>query len=145
MIAAIPVLVQGVVMTVDEFYCHRRREMRRWERVGHPLDTLTYLICFLFLLFVDPSSVTLTGYAALAIFSCLFITKDEWQHRELCTPFENWLHSLLFILHPVVLIAAGWMWWSRADDLRIVVGAMAVATALFGVFQVVYWNLLAKN
>jgi hypothetical protein len=140
MIAIFPFVVQGVVMTVDEFYCHRRRELRRWERIGHPLDTLTYLLCFLFLLFVEPSSAALGAYVALSGFSCLFITKDEWQHRELCTPFENWLHALLYILHPIVLIAAGWAWWSHLEDLRFAVGAMAAITASFGIFQAAYWN-----
>jgi len=28
-------------MGVDEFYFHRRRGLPRWERLAHPLDTMT--------------------------------------------------------------------------------------------------------
>ena len=33
------ITLQALVMAVDEFYCHYRRELPRWERWGHPLDT----------------------------------------------------------------------------------------------------------
>jgi len=130
-------------MTVDEFYCHRKRELRRWERIGHPADTLVFGACFAFLYFAKPSESTLGGYAALSIFSCLMISKDEWQHRELCTGFENWLHSLLFILHPVVLIWAGYLWW---HDLGVPLIPVALAlTSGFFVYQILYWNVWRRD
>ncbi|MGZ3723914.1 MAG: hypothetical protein ACXVA9_13315, partial [Bdellovibrionales bacterium] len=77
MIAAIPFLLQGFLMTVDEVFCHRRRELRRWERLGHPLDTLFYLSCLLWILIIPPSEAALIFYSILAVGSSLFITKDE--------------------------------------------------------------------
>ncbi len=47
---AVPFALQGLAILVDEFYFHRRRGLPIWERWGHPLDTLSLLICWLFLL-----------------------------------------------------------------------------------------------
>jgi hypothetical protein len=138
-----PFVLQGMVMTVDEFYCHRRRELKKWERWGHPVDTLVFAACFGYLLSVPPSEQSLMAYAALSAFSCLMISKDEWQHRELCSGFENWLHSLLFILHPVVLIWAGYLWWNQSGLWAL---PLALASALiFFLYQTVYWNVWRRD
>jgi hypothetical protein len=71
----------------------------------------------------------------------LFITKDEWQHRELCTGFENWLHALLFMLHPLLLLTAGLLWWSGDSLFRPIVGTAAALSGLFMIYQAVFWNL----
>jgi hypothetical protein len=60
-------------MAVDEFYFHRRRGLPRWERLGHPLDTLTALACFVWLLSAAPSASSLSVYTGLSVFSCLFV------------------------------------------------------------------------
>jgi hypothetical protein len=44
----------------------------------------------------------------------LLITKDEWVHADQCNAGEHWLHSVLFVVHPVVLITAGLMWADAA-------------------------------
>ena len=134
----IAVGLQAAAMLVDEAYFHRRRELPRWERIGHPLDTLTIVICLGFLLAATPSSTTLAIYAGLAIASCLFVTKDEFVHAKLCGGGEQWLHGVLFVLHPIVLAAFAGMWWTgRTGPL---VGQLVV-TVLFMTYQVVYWNL----
>lgn len=143
MVELTPFVVQGLVMTVDEFYCHRRRVLRRWERVGHPIDTLVFALCLAFLVFVAPSSAALWGYAGLSVFSCLMISKDEWQHQELCSGFENWLHALLFILHPVVLIWAGYLWFFGGADW--VLRASLGLTLGFFVYQTLYWNVWRRD
>jgi hypothetical protein len=53
----IPVALQMLCMTLDEFYFHWQRELPRWERLGHPLDTLTVLGCYVWLLIVPPGAV----------------------------------------------------------------------------------------
>jgi hypothetical protein len=53
---------------------------------------------------------------------------------------EHWLHSLLFILHPLVLIGAGLLWFS-GNHLPLIIGACSIGA--FGVYQALYWNLLA--
>lgn len=143
MIYVLPFVLQGVLLGIDEFYCHRRRTMRFWERVGHPLDTLTFIACLVFLYFAEKSANSLLIYAALAIFSCLFITKDEWEHRDLTTGFENWLHSLLFILHPIVLIWAAVLW---EQQILWPIEIALIGATLMMLYQALYWNVLhAKN
>jgi hypothetical protein len=77
-------------------------------------------------------------YLGLCAVSCLEITKDEWQHRELCSGFENWLHALLFILHPVALGWAAWLWWNGVT--WVIVGASVLSFGVM-VHQIVWWNL----
>lgn len=137
----VPFAMQGVLMGVDEFYCHQRRPLKRWERVGHPLDTLSYIFCLGFLLLVPPSVSALWVFGGLAAFSSLLITKDEWQHKELCDGFENWLHALLFVLHPVVLIWAGYLWWGGSVHFFSVVLSTAVLAFGFLLYQIFYWNV----
>src|SRR5690606_12706734 len=75
---AVAIALQALAMVVDEGWFHRRRGLPRWERIGHPLDTLTIALCLAWLLCVPPSeSAALPGYLVLAIGSTLFVTKDE--------------------------------------------------------------------
>ena len=110
----LPFALQGLAMAVDEFGFHRRREVPRWEWLGHLLDTLVFLGCLAIPLLLPPAAHWIRLYAALAAASCLLVTKDEWVHQRLCSGAEHWLHALLFILHPVVLIAAGLLWLGGA-------------------------------
>lgn len=99
----LPFMLQGISMFVDEFYFHEKRKLQLWEKVGHPLDTLSVLICYCYLIW---GADNLTTYIALSAFSCLLITKDEFVHTKVCEASENWLHSLLFILHPICFLGA---------------------------------------
>jgi 2-polyprenyl-6-hydroxyphenyl methylase/3-demethylubiquinone-9 3-methyltransferase len=142
MIAAcvVPIALQALAMLVDEAWFHRRRELPRWERVGHPLDTLTIAACLAWLLAVPPSAQhALPGYAALAIASTLFVTKDEGVHARLCSAGEHWLHAVLFALHPIVLAAFAGLWWHGE---RTLLGIQLALVLAFAAYQVVYWNVL---
>lgn len=135
----IPIVLQGVAMVIDEGWFHRARGLPRWERIGHPLDTLTLVACLVWLLATDPlSNVGLPGYVALAVFSTLFVTKDEGVHARLCTGGEQWLHAVLFVLHPIVLAALGYLWWLGEGGL--LVGQLGLTVA-FMMYQVIYWNV----
>lgn len=136
----IPVVLQGVVMVVDEGWCHRRRGLPRWERIGHPLDTLTLVACLGWLLVADRADAhALAVYVALAVFSTLFVTKDEAIHARECGAVEHWLHAMLFVLHPIVLAAFALLWWTGE---RGVLAAQLALTLAFLTYQVVYWNVL---
>jgi len=126
----LPLVVQGLAMLVDEAWFHRRRELPRWERIGHPLDTLTIIACLGWLLAGGP----LAGYVVLAIGSTLFVTKDEPVHARLCSGGEQWLHALLFALHPVVLAA-----FTQLPP-SLLFGELIVVAGFF-VYQLVYWNV----
>ena len=139
-VAVIPLVLQALAMAVDEGWYHHRRELPRWERIGHPLDTLTIAICLAWLLATRPGHpAALPVYAALAIASCLFVTKDEAVHARLCSAGEHWLHAILFVLHPIVLAAFAVLWGT--DHRGLLVGQLALTTA-FGAYQVVRWNAI---
>jgi hypothetical protein len=135
----LPAVLQGLAMFVDELVFHRKRGLPRWERLGHPLDTLTAALCYGWLVSVPAGSANAQMvYVALCAFSCLFITKDEFVHARLCEPLENWLHALLFVLHPVVFLAFGVLWYSGVHE-WVIRGALA-ATVGFLSYQVAYWS-----
>ena len=139
----LPFAIQGLVMFFDELYFHRKRGLPLWERLGHPLDTLTVLGCYLFMLFNQPTDLNLKIYIGLAVFSCLFITKDEFVHSEHCEPAENWLHSLLFVLHPICFLAAFLVWQEQKDF--IFLKAQAVVIFCFMIYQITYWSFFGKS
>jgi hypothetical protein len=135
----IPFLLQAGLMAADEFYFHEKRGLPAWERIGHPLDTLftgiTLSVPALFL----HSPETETIYGVLAIFSCLLITKDEFIHADYCTKTEHWIHSMLFILHPLTFISAYLLWVSYPEDL-----ILRIQPSLIGIFmfyQIFRWSI----
>lgn len=140
--AALPIGLQALAMLVDELYFHRKRGLPRWERWGHPIDTLSVLACYAVTLSLEPTHGNGAWYLGLASFSCLLITKDELIHAQRCAPLEQWLHSLLFVLHPVVL-ATGGLLWLRQE--RAALWLSASVTAAFGFYQLLYWNVPWKK
>lgn len=139
----VPLALQGAAMMVDEGVFHRRRGLPRWERIGHPLDTLTLAACLAWLVAVPPGHAALLVYAGLAIFSTLFVTKDEPVHARLCGGGEQWLHAVLFVLHPIVLAVLGVAWWTGAHPSLI--AAQLGLVLGFGAYQAVYWNVATRR
>jgi hypothetical protein len=143
LVLLVPAFLQALAMFVDEFVFHRKRGLPRWERLGHPLDTLTAAICYSWLVAVPASAPhALAVYVGLCAFSCLFITKDEIVHAKHCEPREAWLHALLFVLHPIVFLSFGLIWIS-GTDLWVLKGALASTSGLLA-YQFVYWNVRAE-
>jgi hypothetical protein len=142
-LCTVPFVLQGLLMVVDEFIYHRGRGLSRWEVIGHPLDTITVAVALGFLVVAPRTLPSLLAFTGLAAFSCLFVTKDEFVHQECCPPGEHWLHAVLFILHPVVFFAAGFLWWSGEPlfPLRLQTGLVA----LFGIYQLLYWRNRAQK
>jgi hypothetical protein len=153
---SVPFVGQMLFMAADELWFHKRRGLPRWERIGHPLDTLTVVLCLTWILCIRPNHQTAVVFVALAVFSCVFVTKDEPVHRRYCSAAEQWLHAILFILHPIVLASAGLLWPAAWG---ISVGSflwpvqfsgferafLTFACALmigFGIYQFVFWNLI---
>lgn len=156
----LPFLVQMLVINFDEFYFHVKRGLPKWERLGHPLDTLTVLSCFVFILLIPYSPFFLKVYIGLALFSCIFVTKDEFVHKDCCPASEQWLHSILFLNHPVVLTAAGLLWpiiqgdkgpaWLNglipyAPQLKLIFIGQTACIAVFLLYQIIYWNFIWKS
>lgn len=144
---ALPFLIQGALMFFDEFYYHWKRGLPKWERIGHPVDTASVLSVFAWILLAAPNESHLWVLLALSTASCFLVTKDEFVHSQECEPGENYLHSLLFILHPMVFVAAGVMWWNLESQpiYRFMLTAQTVVILLFFFYQIGYWNLWKKS
>ena len=160
LLAVLPFALQALAMVFDEGFFHIRRGLPKWERIGHPIDTLSVLICMGFVLFVPFSKGILFLYIGLACLSCLLVTKDEFVHKEHCPAAENWLHALLFSLHPITLASAGFMWpvvqevevapwissWlSNSLALHLFLQMQFAVMSLFFFYQIIFWNILWKN
>ncbi len=135
--------LQAVLMLVDEFVCHYRREVPKWERVGHPVDTLTVFLPLAVTIFFAPNANTEIVFIALSVFSCVCITKDEWIHARHCSGFEHWLHAMLFVLHPVLFFVAYRIWHDADANAfgAILLKGQTVAVFIFFFYQVWFWNL----
>lgn len=153
----IPFLCQAAVILVDEMYFHLKRGLPKWERIGHPLDTFTLLICMAFPLFVPFSLSALKVYGGFAVVSCLMVTKDEFIHKHHCPWAENWLHALLFLLHPITLACNALIWpviqevqeypwnysWLGHSELyKWFFSIQTGLVCLFFFYQVIYWNFI---
>lgn len=156
----LPFFLQAVAIGLDEGVFHWKRGLPRWERIGHPIDTLGTLACMLFVILVPYSPLALKIYIGLAIFSSLLITKDEFVHKEHCPGAEQWLHATLFVLHPITLAAAGliwpaamgketahWLtpWTSNPMQLALFLQVQAASMGLFLTYQIVFWNFIWKG
>lgn len=142
--------VQALAMLGDELIYHRRRGLPRWERLSHPLDAALWVLALCWLRFVPPGHDAAWIYVAILLVSSLSITKDEWVHARVCGGSEQWLHSVLFMLHPVLLIlggAPGWGLWEvvhssgEAGSMARGILAVQIGVAIsFSLYQVHYWR-----
>ncbi len=146
----VPFLVQAIAIAVDEFYFHIKRGLGKWEKVGHPLDTLTVVALYIFCLILQFNVFNLVVYIGLASFSCLFVTKDEFVHKELCEPAEQWLHSILFLVHGLTAVALGFLWaiseslgYIGPINIEIFILAQSIILIIFFLYQITYWNFRA--
>ena len=138
----IPFILHGFLMVLDEVI-HLKRGLGRWERWGHPIDSLSVLICFIFPQITPNSETNEAIYLSLSIFSCLLITKDEWVHHKECLAFEQWLHSLLFILHPILLYIIYYFW--KQNHFPVWLIQLPYLVGFFTLYQFFYWNFLRIN
>jgi hypothetical protein len=160
LLALAPFFLQALTIGIDEIYFHHKRGLPKWERIGHPLDTLTVLFCMYMVIFIPVSPIAIKSYIALACFSCLFVTKDEFVHKHFCPAAENWLHALLFTVHPITLTMVGIIWVGISDYktyswiknwltntafLKQFLLIQAIMMTIFFLYQVIYWNFLWKE
>ncbi len=134
----VPFVFQGIAMFFDEIYFHRRRGLPLWERIGHPIDSLSVLMCYGFVFLKDPTTTNIYIYLGLCSFSCLLVTKDEFVHTEKCEARENWLHAFLFVLHPISFLCAGIIWKENLSPQFLMFQPSIIF--LFMMYQIIYWS-----
>lgn len=150
-----PFIIQAGATFFDEFYFHHKRGLPLWEKLGHPLDTLTVLACYYYITTHDFNLTNLGIYVSLAIFSCLFITKDEFVHHENSGATEQWLHSILFVIHPIVLSSLGFYWFNNNSSdfistkelviFKSFIRGQLILTIIFLTYQILYWSVPWKK
>ncbi|MBI4854609.1 MAG: hypothetical protein HY819_22650 [Acidobacteria bacterium] len=161
-IAIVVFLFHAILAIVDEVYFHHKRGLGLWERLGHPADTLTVLACYSVIFFFSPTEKNIIIYIILAIFSCIFVTKDEFVHSKLCVLEEMWLHAFLFLLHPILFILVGLYWLASSsakssslflqelqdeslEVFKLFFLGEFILTFLMMFYQIIYWNFLWKG
>lgn len=139
----LPFLLQGLIMATDEFGFHHKRGLPLWEKIGHPLDTLCTLVALSVPTFLNYSINNKKLYIILALFSCLLITKDEFIHKDICSKTEQWLHALLFIIHPITFMAAYMIWVNYPDSVFLKIQFGLVLVFMF--YQIIRWSFPWKQ
>jgi len=152
-----PFVLQALLIFFDEGYFHLRRGLPKWERIGHPIDTLSFVACLVMILLAPFSMTTLITYILLSLVSCLLITKDEFVHKEHCPPSEQWVHAVLFVNHPIMLISLGFLWHgiSPASSATLIpsiaankslvesfIKGQTLLTTIFMCYQIIFWNFI---
>ena len=138
----IPFIIQGILMGVDE-RIHARRGLGLWERFGHPLDTLTVFVPLSYVAINEYTKNGLTIFIILSVFSCIFITKDEFVHRRECSALECWIHAILFVLHPMIFLCTAILWMNHPENEFIIYQPMAVG--IFMIYQIFRWSIPWKQ
>lgn len=129
--------VQGTLSLLDEALFHRWRVLGRTESWSHVFDTGFFALTISMPAFLTPTKTRLALFVLGALISSVGITKDNWIHERECSPGEQWIHSLLFVLHPLVLATLAWLWLEQKNpELRgaCFLGALAGVT-----YQFTYW------
>jgi hypothetical protein len=138
----LPFILQSLFMAIDE-ELHKKRGLGLWERLGHPLDTLTVFVPLSFVAIREVTETNMTVFIILAVFSCLFITKDEFIHAKECSAFENWLHSVLFILHPMIFLSTAVLWKYHPANEFLTYQPLMVGA--FMTYQILKWSIPWKD
>lgn len=138
----LPFLIQSILMGYDEVL-HHKRGLGIWERLGHPLDSLTVFVPLSMIAMNDYNESRLTMYSILAVFSCLFITKDEFVHHRECSSVETWIHSVLFVLHPMIFLSSGILW--KNDPNNFFLTLQPALVGIFMIYQILRWSFLWKE
>jgi 2-polyprenyl-6-hydroxyphenyl methylase/3-demethylubiquinone-9 3-methyltransferase len=136
----LPFVGVTLLMALDEFVFHHRRGLKRWEALGHPVDTASVLALLALAAFGEPTFGLQLLFLGGAVFSCVLITKDEWVHVRECAAGEQQLHALLFILHPVLLFGVHALWVSGDASAVRFLRLQTLGVGLFGLYQLLYWR-----
>lgn len=131
-------VAQGILIFFDEFKFHHERGLKKWERIGHPIDSLFFLVPFLYTL----KFTNIYVFVGLCVFSCLLVTKDEFVHIKECLASEQWLHAVLFIIHPVAFLG---LWVAWQNNLFTIIQIQSVIVFLFMLYQIIYWNFIVGD
>lgn len=94
---------------VDELLFHKKRLISKTERLNQILN-MVFLGILVFIPFGIRYSDHLHSYFGLmALSSMVLIARQEWVPNAF-SPKERGLHSLIYMLHPIVIAFLGMLW-----------------------------------
>lgn len=126
-------IFQGLLMFFDEFIFHHQRGLKKWERVGHPIDSFFFFLPFAYTQIFSNVEI----FIGLCVFSSFLVTKDEFVHHKECGAKEQWLHAVLFLIHPVALYG---LWVAWRNDLNQIIQIQSAVIFIFMIYQILFWN-----
>jgi hypothetical protein len=154
-----PFLIQSILIIFDEGKYHIKRGLPKWERIGHPVDTLSFVLCLFFVQITNYTATNLIWYILVSSASCLLITKDEFVHKHHCEAGEQWVHAVMFVNHSVMLTTLGLLWYAvkgacpseffhplvkNKELISQFLKAQTLFTVSFMAYQIIYWNIIWK-
>lgn len=138
-------VLHGILFRIDEFKFHRKRGVQKVELINALFDGFLFLSALAIPLFADFSYWAEKIYIALAIVSCLSISKNEFFYKGLEFG-ERVTHSLLYVLHPVILFAYYDGWKVNYFDKHYYVWLVQLLYVFLGfqavAYQIIYWNYI---
>ena len=150
MIAFILIIMslQVILFQLDEYYFHRNRKLSRKEIISAISDGFLYIIPLIIATFTRFQEGRREFYIALSAISCLSIIKNEFFYPALNVK-ERVLHSLLYVLHPILLYSFYLSWKGNFFDtfpnfwifqlLYVAIGFKTVT------YQMIYWNYIHED
>lgn len=157
LVAFAMIFFHGLCMLFDEFYFHHKRKLPKWERIGHPIDTLFFIFCYCLVIFFPLTQFYIILFLIFSVISSFIIIKDESVHKKYCATPEQFLHAILFILHPIILIIL-FLCWPLFSEIshpkfvelnllnlkKFIIGQFFLSI-IFLFYQIIYWNFIFKD
>ena len=140
--------LQVILFHVDEYYFHRKRGLSKYEIASAITDGAFYVLPLIIATFAKFDSIWKTIFIVLAGISCLSIAKNELFYPALQVK-ERIIHSLLYVLHPILLYSFYISWKGNFFDaypnfwiLQLLYVAIGFKTVIY---QIIYWNYIHEN
>ena len=142
------VVFHGILYRIDEFKFHRQRGIGKTELTNSLIDGLIFLITLSIAMFSSFNYWSEKIYIALSILSCLSIAKNEFFYGQLCKG-ERFTHSLLYVLHTIILYAYYLSWKTNYFDLHYYIWLTQLLYMILGfqalTYSLIYWNYIRTD
>ena len=143
------IILHVIIFHIDEYYFHRKRALCRKEVLGMFLDGALYLPPLVIASFAPYNDTWNVVFISFAVLSCISISKNEWFYKDDLSLKERWVHSVLYILHPILLYGFYHSWINNYFVHNLNFWMVQIMYLGFGVktltHQLIYWNYLRDD
>ena len=138
-------IIHGILLNIDEHIFHKKRGINKIELWNALFDMALFIAPIFIALFTKFSYWWEKVFIAFCMASCLSIAKNELFYKGLDVK-ERLVHSLLYVLHPVILYAYYISWQTNYFDHHYYVWLTQLAFMLLGIqsitYRIIYWNYI---